>query len=223
MSASSHAVDPQYSAYLVELATRGEDPALAALREATRPLEMARMQISPEQGRFMTLFAAAMGVRRAIEVGVFTGYSALCVAQAMPKDGRLVALDVSEEWTRIAEQHWELAGVRDRIDLRLAPASESLAAMIAAGESGSYDFAFVDADKVGYRDYFENCLELLRPGGVMCFDNAFLGGDVLEPEKHQGEERVEIMSALNEGAFTDERVDASLLPVGDGLLILRKR
>lgn len=223
MSASSHAVDPQYSAYLVELATRGEDPALAALREATRPLEMARMQISPEQGRFMTLFAAAMGVRRAIEVGVFTGYSALCVAQAMPKDGRLVALDVSEEWTRIAEQHWELAGVRERIDLRLAPASESLAAMIAAGESGSYDFAFVDADKVGYRDYFEKCLELLRPGGVMCFDNAFLGGDVLEPEKHQGEERVEIMSALNEGAFTDERVDASLLPVGDGLLILRKR
>jgi predicted O-methyltransferase YrrM len=223
MSASSHAVDPQYSAYLVELATRGEDPALAALREATRPLEMARMQISPEQGRFMTLFAAAMGVRRAIEVGVFTGYSALCVAQAMPQDGRLVALDVSKEWTRIAEQHWELAGVRERIDLRLAPASESLAAMIAAGESGSYDFAFVDADKVGYRDYFENCLELLRPGGVMCFDNAFLGGDVLEPEKHQGEERVEIMSALNEGAFTDERVDASLLPVGDGLLILRKR
>ncbi|PIE22523.1 MAG: methyltransferase [Planctomycetota bacterium] len=221
MSASSHALSPEYSEYLQRLSLRSDEPALQALREATRPLELALMQISPEQGQFMRVLCSALGVRRAIEVGVFTGYSTLCVALALPQDGRLVALDISEEWTAIAREHWEMAQVADRIDLRLAPASESLAAMLTAGEAGSYDFAFIDADKEGYPKYYQQCLELLRPGGVMCFDNAFMDGRVLEASPKERGPR--LVQALNEQAFDDERVDASILPIGDGLLLVHKR
>lgn len=218
MSASSHALDDRFAAYLRDLSLTAEDPVLADLRAATAPLELARMQISPEQGRFMSLLTAALGVRRAIEIGVFTGYSSLCIAKALPADGTLVALDVSEEWTRIAREHWRRAGVEARIDLRLGPAQDSLQAMLEHGEAGTYDQAFVDADKDGYPEYYELCLALLRPGGVLAFDNAFLGGRVMAPE----DETSKRVTAMNQRAFEDDRVDAALLPIGDGLLLLRK-
>jgi len=179
------------------------------------------MQISPEQGAFMQLFAAAIAVRRAIEIGVFTGYSSISVARALPADGKLVALDVSPEWTDIAREFWDKAAVADRIELRLGPGEQSLRAMLDDGEAGSYDFAFVDADKEGYPVYYELCLELLRPGGVVAFDNAFMGGVVVAPGPDDPAART--MNELNARVFADTRVDASLVPVADGLLLARKR
>ncbi|HEY9134620.1 MAG TPA: class I SAM-dependent methyltransferase, partial [Pseudomonadales bacterium] len=151
--------------YLLEHSLR-ETAVLKALRKETMSLEMARMQIAPEQGQFMALLVSMLGAKNIIEVGVFTGYSTLCMAQALPEGGRIVACDISEDWSNIASKYWQAAAVADKIDLRLAPAQETLAAMIAKGEQGQYDFAFIDADKGNYTTYYEQCLELLRPGGV---------------------------------------------------------
>lgn len=197
-----------------------EHPAQVALREATRDHPHAGMQIGPEQGQFMALIARILGARRAIEVGVFTGYSALTVALALPDDGYLLACDVSDEYTRIGRPHWQAAGVAHKIELRLGPALATLDARLAAGETGAYDFAFIDADKTSYDAYYERCLDLVRRGGVIAIDNVLWSGSVARPAKTAD---TAALQALNDKLHRDERIDLSLVPIGDGLTLARKR
>lgn len=197
-----------------------EHPTQAALREATRGHERASMQISPEQGQFMALLVKLMGARNAIEVGVFTGYSALAVALALPPEGRLVACDISEEYTSVARPYWREAGVADKIDLRIAPALETLQSLLRDGEAGLYDFAFIDADKVGYDGYYEACLQLVRQGGLIVFDNTLRDGKVLERADNDD---TAALQALNIKLREDHRIDLSLLPLSDGVTLARKR
>ena len=206
--------------YLVRVSLR-EPPVLRRLREETAGLPNPKMQISPEQGQFMGLLVELIGARRAIEVGVFTGYSSICVALALPADGQLVACDINEEWTRIARRYWREAGVEDKIDLRLAPALETLDALLAAGEAGRFDFAFIDADKSNYDRYYERALELLRPGGVLAIDNVLWDGKVADPDVNDAD--TEAIRAINLKTAADERITMSLAPIGDGLCVARKR
>lgn len=197
-----------------------EHPAQAALREATASHPRAGMQISPDQGQFMALLVKLLGARRAIEIGTFTGYSALVVALALPDDGRLLACDISDEYTRVGRPFWEQAGVAHKIDLVLAPALATLDARLAAGEAGSYDFAFIDADKASYDDYYERCLQLVRPGGLVALDNMLWGGAVAHVAKDAD---TAALQALNSKLQRDGRIDHALLTVGDGLALARKR
>src|ERR1700716_2215268 len=197
-----------------------EDADLAALREATANHSSAGMQISPEQGSLMALLVHILGARKTLEVGVFTGYSAMVVAKAMGSQGQVVALDISEEFTTIARRHWAKAGVADRIDLRLRPAADSLKALLAAGESESFDFAFIDADKENYDTYYEYALQLVRRGGLIAIDNVLWGGKVVDPAD-QAPDTVAIR-AINEKIHGDSRVDATLIPIGDGLTLARR-
>jgi caffeoyl-CoA O-methyltransferase len=213
-------LDDKLYRYVLEH-TAPEHPVLAALREETSRIEHAGMQIGADQAGLMALLVKILGARRCIEIGVFTGYSALAVALALPADGRILACDVSEEWTAIARRYWQKAGVAARIDLRLAPASQTLARLVAAGEAGSYDFAFIDADKTGYADYYEKCLTLLRPGGLIAIDNTLWSGDVADPSKQGRDTRA--LRELNDRLRVDERVDVAMLTVGDGLTLARKR
>ena len=178
------------------------------------------MQIGIDQGQLFGLLALLCNTKRAIEVGVFTGYSALSVAKHLPKDGTLVACDVSTETTAIGERYWAQAGVRDRIDLRIGPAVETLDSLIAEKQAGTFDFAFIDADKASLHRYYEQCLELLRPGGLLAVDNQFMFGRAFRPE-YDNENAVAV-NALTAKAFDDERVEPALLAVGDGLLLARK-
>jgi predicted O-methyltransferase YrrM len=205
--------------YLVEAAQ--EPPLLARLRAETAALPMGGMQISPEQGRFMALLVELTGARRCLEVGVFTGYSSLSVALALPADGKLVACDVNEEWTSVARRYWEEAGVASKIELVLGPAEQTLERLLASGERETYDFSFIDADKANYDVYYERCLELLRPGGLIAVDNMLWGGKVADPSVK--DESTSAIRALNAKASADPRVSSSLLPLGDGLLLARKR
>jgi caffeoyl-CoA O-methyltransferase len=205
--------------YLVAHSAR-EQPAQAGLREATRAHPQAGMQIGPEQAQFLALLVKLIGARRAIEVGVFTGYSALAVALALPADGYLLACDISDEYTRVGRPFWADAGVAAKIDLCLGPAQTTLAGEIAAGGAGSFDFAFIDADKSGYDVYYERCLVLLRPGGLIAIDNVLWGGNVARPS--QDADTV-ALQALNEKIHGDERVDIAMLPLGDGVTLARKR
>jgi predicted O-methyltransferase YrrM len=211
--------DPLYE-YLLAHSVRDDD-ILRRLREETAGMTSARMQISPEQGQLMGFLINLIGARTALEVGVFTGYSSLCVARALPADGRLVACDVSEEWTSIARRYWEDAGVADRIELHLGPATETLDGLIADGAGGTFDFAFIDADKVSYVDYYERTLTLLRPGGLVGVDNVLWQGRVVEAAYDDEDTRA--IRTFNELAHADERVDICMLPIGDGLTLLRKR
>lgn len=220
MSRSTLGLTPAVQDYLVAHGVR-EDVHLAALRTATAELPMARMQISAEQGALLQLLARMLGARRCLEVGTFTGYSALAVAQVLPADGRVVACDVSEEWTAIARQHWVRAGVADRIDLRLAPALDTLDALLAAGQAGSFDLAFIDADKANYAAYYERCLALLRPGGLVAIDNVLWSGAVADPADQEAS--TVALRALNDAVIADPRVDVSMVPIGDGLTLARKR
>lgn len=213
------AIDDELYAYVVAHGVR-ETPAQAGLRVATRSVPHAGMQIGPDQAQFMAMLVKLSGTRRAIEIGVFTGYSALAVALAMPEDGYLLACDVSEAWTAVGKPFWAEAGVAGKIDLRLAPAIRTLDAEIAAGKKGSFDFAFIDADKSSYDAYFERCMELLRPGGLIAIDNVLWGGAVARPS---GEPDTLALQALNDKLHADARVDLSLLPIGDGLTLARKR
>jgi predicted O-methyltransferase YrrM len=197
-----------------------EHPAQSALREATGKHPDAGMQISPDQGQFMVMLIKLLGARRAIEIGTFTGYSALTVALAMPDDGRVLACDISDEYTRIARPFWKQAGVEHKIDLVLAPALETLDVRLAAGEAGTYDFAFIDADKSNYDNYYERCLELLRVGGLIALDNMLWRGAVARPANDAD---TAALQALNAKLRRDERVDHALLTVGDGLALARKR
>jgi len=198
-----------------------EHTELARLREATASHPRAGMQIAPEQGALLQMLVTLIGARRTIEVGVFTGYSALAVALALPADGRVLACDVSDEYTRIARPYWERAGVAAKIELVLAPALETLDRRLAAGEAGHYDFAFIDADKTNYDGYFERCLQLVRPGGLIALDNTLWSGRVAQ-EAEAGSDTA-ALQALNDKLVTDDRVDIALLPVGDGLTLARRR
>ena len=197
-----------------------EPEILRRLREENASHPKAEFQIAPEQGQFMRLLVQVLGVRRAIEVGVFTGYSALSVALAMPPGGRLVACDVSEEFTNIAKRYWEEAGVAQKIDLRLGPALETLDSLIRAGQAGSYDFVFIDADKVNYLAYYERALSLVRSGGLVAIDNTLWYGYVAD-DANNDSDTISIR-ALNRRILEDNRVLASLLPLADGLTLALK-
>jgi caffeoyl-CoA O-methyltransferase len=198
-----------------------EPALLRRLREETAAEPSANMQISPEQGQFMALLARLTGARRCLEVGVFTGYSSLAVALALPDAGRLVACDVSERWTSIARRYWAEAGVSHKVDLRLAPAMETLEGLLAAGETGRYDLAFIDADKENYLGYYERVLRLLRAGGLVLVDNTLWSGRVADPENAEAD--TVALRHFNEHLHRDGRVDLSVLPIGDGLTLARKR
>ncbi len=220
MSNRTFTLNDDLYAYLTGVSLR-EPPLYARLRQETASHPRVSMQIAPEQGQFMALLVQLMQARRALEIGVFTGYSSLWVASALPADGRLVACDISEEYTAVARRYWTQAGLASRIDLRLAPALATLAELRAAGEDGTYDFAFLDADKSEYIDYYEQVLPLLRPGGLVTVDNTLWSGRVADPAE-QGED-TEALRAFNEHLRNDDRVDLSLVPIGDGLTLARKR
>ena len=220
MSNRTVSLDDALYQYLLGASLR-EPPALARLRAETAAHPKVNMQIAPEQGQFMALLVRLMGARRCIEVGVFTGYSSLAVALALPPQGRIVACDVSEEYTAVARRYWAEAGVAEKIDLRLAPAVDTLDALLAEGEAGRFDFAFIDADKEAYPDYYERLLQLLRPGGLITIDNTLWDGAVADPAD-QAPDTVAIR-AFNELLHTDARIDLSLVPIGDGLTLARKR
>jgi predicted O-methyltransferase YrrM len=220
MSNRSIGLDGRLYEYLLSASLR-EHPVLAALRAETASHPRVNMQIAPEQGQFMALLAKLLGATRCIEVGVFTGYSSLAVALAMPATGRLVACDISEEYTAVARRHWEQAGVAGKIDLRIAPALETLDAMLAAGGAGAWDFGFIDADKGGYAEYYERLLALLRPGGLIAVDNTLWDGDVADPGNQEPDTLA--IRAFNAKLHADERIDLSLVPIGDGLTLARKR
>jgi caffeoyl-CoA O-methyltransferase len=223
MSASL-GLSPKLIAYLAA-ANRAEHPALAKCRAETTVLLEAQMQISAEQGAFMAMLARLVGAKRAFEIGVFTGYSALAIAlelKAMHGAGaHLLACDISKEWTDRARAYWRAAGIDDVVDLQLAPALETMDARIAAGEGGSYDFGFIDADKTGYDSYYERGLDLLRPGGLMLFDNVLWSGRVADPADTTPDTKA--LRALAQKAKTDARTHAVLVAVGDGLLMVMKR
>jgi len=220
MSRRTWGIDDKVRKYLLDHSLR-EPPIAAELRAATAKLPYAGMQISPEQGQLMALLVQAIGARRAIEIGTFTGYSALWVALALPADGKLVCCDVSAEWTAVGNPYWEQAGVAGKIDLRIAPAMDTLDRLLAAGGTGAYDFAFIDADKTGYDGYYERCLKLLRRGGLIGIDNVLWGGDVADPKKRSADTLA--LRALNRKLHGDERVALSMLPIGDGLTLALKR
>jgi caffeoyl-CoA O-methyltransferase len=204
--------------YLVAHGTPPDDVQRALIDETRALGPVAGMQIAPEQGAFMTIVARLVGARRAIEVGTFTGYSSLCIARGLPDDGRLLCLDVSEEWTSIARRYWEKAGVASKIELRLGPAADSLRALPA---DESYDLAFIDADKGNYRTYYEEMLTRLRPGGAILVDNVLWGGRVLDPDANEDDTKA--IKAFNDVVASDDRVDVVMLPLADGLTIARKR
>jgi predicted O-methyltransferase YrrM len=204
--------------YLVKVGVR-EHPLLARLRSETASMAEAVMQIAPEEGALLAMLVRLMDARRCIELGTFTGYSSLAVAMALPAEGRLVCCDASEEWTAVARRYWSEAGVADRIELRLGPALESLRAL--ADERRTFDLAFVDADKANYVNYYEELLPMMRPGGVVAFDNVLWGGEVADQSVTNA--NVDAVRALNTLLASDERVDVSMVPIADGLTLARKR
>ena len=206
--------------YLLSVSLREPD-VLCRLREETAKMPQHNMQISPEQGQFMALLVELTGARKCLEVGTFTGYSTLSLALALPEDGQIVACDISEEFTSRAKPYWQKAGVAGKIDLRLGPALETLDALIADGESGAFDFAFIDADKVNYQGYFQRALDLIRRGGLILVDNVLWSGAVVDPARD--DEDTEAIRAFNQSCADDPRISLSLVPIGDGLTLARKR
>ncbi len=206
--------------YLLSVSLREPD-VLCRLREETAKMPQHNMQTSPEQGQFMALLVELTGARKCLEVGTFTGYSTLSLALALPEDGQIVACDISEEFTSRAKPYWQEAGVAGKIDLRLGPALETLDALIADGESGAFDFAFIDADKVNYQGYFQRALDLIRRGGLILVDNVLWSGAVVDPARD--DEDTEAIRAFNQACADDPRISLSLVPIGDGLTLARKR
>jgi predicted O-methyltransferase YrrM len=218
MSARSFLVPDNIYGYIMKTTLR-EQPVQRELRERTAAMPQARMQTGPDQLQFLQLLVRMIGACRCIEVGVYTGASALAVALALPDDGSIVACDVSEEYTAVAREFWQRAGVAGKIELHLAPAAETLNALLV--QRGGYDFAYIDADKANYDAYYELVLQLLRPGGVIAVDNVLWGGAVADRSEQDADTAA--LRKLNEKIGRDERVDASLLTVGDGLTLARKR
>jgi caffeoyl-CoA O-methyltransferase len=220
MSNRTLSLDDRLYEYLLRNSLR-EPAALADLRAETAAHPRVNMQIAPEQGQFMQVLVRLIGARRTIEVGVFTGYSSLAVALALPPDGRVLACDISEEYTGVARRYWQMAGVAHKIELVLAPALNTLDARLVAGEAGRYDFAFIDADKSGYRAYYERLIQLVRPGGLIAVDNTLWGGAVADPADRDTD--TVAIRAFNEQLLADQRIDLSLVPIGDGLTLARRR
>ena len=220
MANKTMGISDELAAYVVKVGTREPD-VLARLREETAAIPQHNMQIAPEQGAFLALLVELIGARRCIEVGTFTGYSSTAVALALPADGQIVCCDVSEEWTSLARTYWAEAGVSGKVDLRIAPATETLDQLVAGGQEATYDFAFVDADKAGYDAYYERLLRLVRPGGLIVFDNMLWGGDVLDTDP--SDEDTKALQALNAKLARDERITLCLLPVADGVTLARRR
>lgn len=220
MSRQSIGLSDELHAYLCRDTLRESD-VMRRLREETESHEKANMQIAAEQAQFMSWLAEVIGVRRAIEIGTFTGYSALAIAEVLPDDGKLICCDTSEEWTSIGKRYWAEAGVADKIDLRIAPALETLDALLADGAAETFDFAFIDADKEPYPEYYERCLQLLRVGGVVALDNALNNGKVANPAPD--DTVAHVMVRVNALVRDDPRVSMCLPPIGDGILLARKR
>jgi predicted O-methyltransferase YrrM len=220
MSTQSIGLSDELHDYLLSVSLR-EPEVMRRLRAETAEHPKSEMQIAPEQAQFLRFLVRLIGARRTLEIGVFTGYSALAVAQELPPTGTLVACDVSEDYTEVARRYWTDAGVTDRIDLRIAPAVDTLAALLDDGQDGTYDFSFIDADKENYDTYYERSLELLRPGGVIALDNMFRDGRVTDPDA--ADESVQAIQRLNEKLHDDERVDLSMLPLADGVTLAMKR
>ncbi|MDG4603030.1 MAG: class I SAM-dependent methyltransferase [Defluviicoccus sp.] len=220
MSKRTITLDDRLYDYLHAVSLR-EPALLARLREETAALPEARMQIAPEQGQFMAMLVRVMNAREILEIGTFTGYSALAMALALPPDGHIVACDVSAEWTAIGRRYWREAGVAERIELRLAPAIETLEALLADGGEDRFDFAFIDADKSGYHAYYEACLKLVRPGGLIVVDNTLWDGRVADDSVQDANTCA--IRAFNAALHDDVRVDLSLVPIGDGLTLARRR
>ena len=218
MSTRNLTLTDELNEYIVRLGTR-EPEILKRLRQETASLPQSNMQIGPDQGAFMATLVRLLDAHRCLEIGTFTGYSSTVVGMALPPHGRMVCCDVSREWTDIARRYWEEAGLADRIELRLAPAAESLDALIAEG--AIFDFAFIDADKTGYDTYYEGCLRLVRSGGLITIDNVLWSGRVADASVN--DEDTTAIRALNEKIAADERVDAVILPIGDGLTLARVR
>jgi predicted O-methyltransferase YrrM len=220
MSKKTLGLDDSLYDYLLSVSLREPD-ILRQLREETAHYPEAVMQIAPEQGQFMTLLVQLIRATKTLDVGVFTGYSSLCVALALPPSGKVIACDVSEEYTTVARRYWEAAGVAEKIDLRLAPALETLDKLLAAGQAETFDFAFIDADKRNYEGYYERSLQLVRPGGLIAIDNVLWSGRVADPQEQEA--RTRIIRAFNEKLHHDERVTLSLVPIADGLTLALKR
>jgi len=213
-------LDDRLYDYMLKVSSREPD-ILRRLRAETLTLPRPGMQIAPEQGQFMMLLVQLMGAERILEIGTFTGYSALCMALSLPPEGQIVACDVHEEWTQIARRYWLEAGVADRIELRLAPALDTMESLLADEQDETFDFVFIDADKENYLAYYETALELVRPGGLIAVDNVLWGGSVADFAKQDRD--TEAIRVLNDTLHQDRRVDLSLVPIGDGLTLARKR
>ena len=220
MSNRTIAITESIYQYLCDHSLR-EDPILKDLRGHTYDMEERAMQIAPEQGQFMQMLVKLIGAKNTIEVGVFTGYSSLAIALALPEDGRIVACDVNPQYTSVAEKFWVSACVREKIDLRIGPAKNTLLELINAGLTGTFDFAFIDADKVNYDHYYELCLQLIRPGGLITVDNVLWGGAVSDDAINDVD--TNSIRALNDKLYQDERIELSLVPIGDGLTLAMKR
>lgn len=220
MSKQSLGLDDRLYNYLLSVSLR-EPEILRQLRQETNNHPSALMQISPEQGQFMALLVQLLGAKKTLEVGVFTGYSSLSVALTLPPDGKIIACDVSEEYTAIARRYWQKAGVADKIDLHIAPALETLDRLLADKQAETFDFAFIDADKVNYEEYYERSLQLVRPGGLIAIDNVLWGGKIADTQIQDSSTLA--IRALNQKLHHDERVTLSLIPIGDGLTLALKR
>ena len=220
MSRKTIEIDDDLYDYLLRVSLR-ETEIMRRLRDETSVLPSANMQIAPEQAQLLGLLVELIGARRCLEIGTFTGYSTLAVAAALPADGTVVACDVSDEWTQIARRYWQEAGVLEKIDLRLAPAADTLQALVADGKAGTFDFALIDADKENYGRYYELCLELLRDGGLVAVDNVLWHGRVID--RSVADDETTAIRQLNSALCVDSRVSLSLVPIGDGMTLARKR
>jgi caffeoyl-CoA O-methyltransferase len=219
MSTGTIVLDNQLRDYLLNISVK-EPEVLRDLRKKTENLEFARMQISPEQGSFMAFLVGIINGKRTLDIGVFTGYSSLVVALALPEDGYVTACDINTEWTDIARKYWKLAQVEDKIDLRIAPALETLDELLTNGCRGTYDFSFIDADKINYQQYYERSLELVRSGGLIAIDNVLWGGSVIDDSIQDSSTKA--IREFNENLSSDPRVSISMVPIGDGLTLACK-
>jgi predicted O-methyltransferase YrrM len=220
MSNASIGLDERLHSYLLEVGVR-EPEVLRRLRDETAAIPESNMQIAPEEGAFLALLVRILGARKVLEIGTFTGYSSTAMALALPADGRIICCDVSKEWTDVARRAWTDAGVADRVDLRLGPALDTLEQLFASGEAGSFDLAFIDADKANYAGYYEAALQLVRPGGLITIDNVLWSGRVADPA--ETDESTTAIRELNDAIAADERVDVSMIPLADGLTLARVR
>jgi len=220
MSSSTIGLSNDLRKYMLNVSFR-DDEILRQLREETLTLKEAQMQISPEQGAFLSILTKILNAKKTLDIGVFTGYSSLVVARELPDDGLVVACDTSIEWTSIAKKYWKLAGIDNKVDLHLAPAKETLEKLIEDGQASTYDFSFIDADKINYQSYYENSLILLKPGGIIAIDNVLWSGQVIDQTDFEPATRA--IRSFNEKLYQDNRVSISMVPIGDGLTLAYKK